>query len=202
MLSRLTGTVKHQMKCPLTVTPLFGAIAGDFRFMRRRKVTTTLMIVCGIVLLGLAGLFVMSLTASRPTNLGVTNGRLAAEPSTPNCVSTQAVDRSHWISPITYEGSADDAMAALRQIVSEQDNVTVVEQTDLYLATEFCSRFFRFVDDVEFLIEPESQRIHFRSASRVGHSDMGANRSRMEKLRLEFEDAMKSGKAAPELINN
>ena len=49
------------------------------------------------------------------------------------------------------------------------------------------SLFFRFTDDVEFFVEVESGRVHFRSASRVGRSDLGVNRERMELIRSRFQ---------------
>jgi len=68
----------------------------------------------------------------------------------------------------------------------------IVSVEDNYLHVEFRSAIFRFVDDVEFLVvipeeqRPTEQRIHFRSASRVGYSDFGVNRRRMEQIRRAF----------------
>jgi uncharacterized protein (DUF1499 family) len=62
-------------------------------------------------------------------------------------------------------------------------NATFVVEEDRYWRIEFRSRIFRFVDDVEFLFDPESKRIHVRSASRLGHSDLGVNRQRVETIR-------------------
>jgi len=78
-------------------------------------------------------------------------------------------------------------LAELKSIVERLPRTEIIEQKDGYLNAEFCSAIFRFVDDVEFLVEPESQRIHFRSASRVGRSDLGANRKRMELIRSMFD---------------
>ena len=56
-----------------------------------------------------------------------------------------------------------------------------------YIHTEFTSAFFRFVDDVEFLLDDGTRTIHVRSASRVGYSDFGVNRRRVEELRSRFD---------------
>lgn len=157
--------------------------------MRRKKMSTLLTVVAGVMLFGIAGTFSLSLTASRPEGLGVKDGRLAEAPATPNCVSTQATERSHWIAPLTFRASPANAMQTLREVVSGMAGSTVIEQNGHYLYAEFCSSVFRFTDDVEFLMETESNRIHFRSASRVGHSDLGANRDRMENIRALFEAA-------------
>ena len=169
--------------------------------MRRRKLTTTLIVIAGVLVLGVAGTFVMSLTAARPGNLGVQDGRLADAPASPNCVSTQTSERSHWIAPISFQGSAQDAMTTIAAVVEDMPGSTVIEREGQYLYAEFRSPLFRFVDDVEFLIEPESGRIHFRSASRVGHSDLGANRNRMEQFRTMFEARFVSSDGSTEVID-
>lgn len=74
-------------------------------------------------------------------------------------------------------------MELLAEIVRELPRTKIVEQSDVYLRAEFRSRVFLFCDDVEFYFEKDSERIHFRSASRVGHSDLGVNRIRMEQIR-------------------
>jgi uncharacterized protein (DUF1499 family) len=113
----------------------------------------------------------------------VTNGRLAVCPASPNCVSTQATDAEHRMQPIPLTGSADEAMQRIQAVVAKMPRTKIVTAEDNYLHVEFQSALFRFVDDVEFLIDPDEQLIHFRSASRVGHSDFGVNRRRMEQFR-------------------
>jgi len=142
------------------------------------------------LILAVAGTFVLSLTAGRPDNLGPTDGRLKSCPDSPNCVSTQASGQQHWIEPISYIGSPEEAMRDIISVVRSMSGSSIVEQSDLYLYVEFRSSVFRFVDDVEFLLEPETGRIHFRSASRVGYSDLSANRKRMEEFRRRFEYAL------------
>ncbi|CAB1059228.1 hypothetical protein D1BOALGB6SA_3986 [Olavius sp. associated proteobacterium Delta 1] len=50
------------------------------------------------------------------------------------------------------------------------------------------SLIFQFVDDVELLFSDEKNLIHVKSASRIGYSDLGANRKRVERIRLAFEN--------------
>jgi uncharacterized protein (DUF1499 family) len=47
---------------------------------------------------------------------------------------------------------------------------------------EFRSALFRFVDDVEFVLDDSARVIHFRSASRAGYYDFGVNRRRMQEI--------------------
>ena len=147
-------------------------------------------IIIGIVILAIvpvALLFLLSLFARRPSNLGEKDGHLAPCPSTPNCVSTEAVDAEHQIAPLHFEGSADAAMARLQSIIGRMPRMRLVVLEGNYLYVEFTSQIFRFTDDVEFLIDPATNTIHFRSASRVGSSDLGVNRLRMEEIRAQFD---------------
>ena len=136
------------------------------------------------------GMFILSLTASRPTNLGAdVDGKLAEVPDSPNCVSSQTSKASHWIAPIGFQTSPTEAKETLRNIVAAQPGSTIVTESETYVYAEFRSTFFRFVDDVEFVVDPESSQIHVRSASRVGHSDLGVNRKRIESIRAAFQSA-------------
>ena len=120
---------------------------------------------------------------------GVQEGRLAPCPDSPNCVSTQAPpdDKTHYIQPVAFSGEAKRALRALSEAVGEVPRSKVVKRDKRYLHAEFRSRVFRFVDDVEFFVDNDAKLIHFRSASRVGRGDMGANRKRMERLRNRIE---------------
>jgi uncharacterized protein (DUF1499 family) len=131
-------------------------------------------------------LALFSLFARQPTNLGVHDGRLAPCPDRPNCVCTQAADEAHRIEPLTYDGTPEEARARLKAALATLPRTRVVTETPDYLHAECTSLVFRFVDDVELLIDRERKVIHFRSASRVGHSDLGLNRRRMERLRQAF----------------
>lgn len=125
----------------------------------------------------------------RPTNLGAVNGRLADCPASATCVCTQATDAEHRMEPIPFSGSLEEAMNRLKAIIAAMPRSKIVTADQRYMHVEFTSRFFRFVDDVEFLLDPDTKTLHFRSASRVGLSDLGMNRQRMEDLRQKFESA-------------
>ncbi len=127
--------------------------------------------------------------AEPPTNLGVEGGRLPPCPETPNCVSTreEAEDAEHRMEPISFSGSAGEAMGAVAETVEEMARAEIVQSEDDYLRAEFTSRIFRFVDDVEFRADSETGLIDFRSASRVGRSDMDVNRERMTEITATLE---------------
>ncbi len=88
--------------------------------------------------------------------------------------------------PLSWTGELTPAKARLRQAVLAAGNATFVVEEDAYWHIEFRSRLFRFVDDVEFLFDLAGKQIHVRSASRVGRSDLGVNRTRVEKIRALF----------------
>ncbi len=114
--------------------------------------------------------------------------QLAPCPSTPNCVSTQSADPAKRMDPIAYTGSVDDARATLLRIL-DRPRVEIVASTEFFVHAVFTTRIMRFRDDVEFLFDPDAGVIHFRSASRVGRSDLGTNRRRMESLAQDLESA-------------
>jgi uncharacterized protein (DUF1499 family) len=120
---------------------------------------------------------------TRPANLGMKDGILAPCPSTPNCVSSQATDPRHRIEPLPYTGSPAEALARLAGIVGLLPRATVIARSDGYLHADFTSLLFRFVDDVEFLVDDRAKVIHVRSASQMGYSDLGVNRTRIEEIR-------------------
>jgi uncharacterized protein (DUF1499 family) len=139
-----------------------------------------------LVLAGVVALALLSALSRRPANLGATAGRLAPCPPSPNCVCSQAEDSEHHIEPLRYDGSGQEAMARLRAVLDAWPRTRVVAATDGYLHAECTSLVFRFVDDVEFLLDPAAGVIHCRSASRAGHSDLGVNRRRVEAIRRAF----------------
>jgi uncharacterized protein (DUF1499 family) len=108
---------------------------------------------------------------------------LAPCPSRPNCVSTRAQDAGHAIASYRYRKSKAEAKEALKEIVRSLPRTKLVEEDEAYLYYEFTSFLFRFVDDVEFLLDDETKTVHFRSASRTGYGDFGVNRRRMEEIR-------------------
>ncbi len=113
--------------------------------------------------------------------------RLAPCPRTPNCVSTQASAGPQHLEPIPYVGQLAAARDRMLKILRDRPRTTIVREEADYLKAECRSALFRFVDDVEILFDDAAKRIHFRSASRVGRSDFGVNRNRMEEIRAAFQ---------------
>ena len=125
----------------------------------------------------------LSFSGKRPSNLGINNGALAPIPDSPNAVSTESENPNQKFEPIPLGTlTSSEMIQRIESIVESLPRTTIVEKTDNYLYVEFRSLVFRFVDDVEFYVDENNDCVRFRSASRVGHSDLGANRSRMAKI--------------------
>lgn len=95
-------------------------------------------------------------------------------------------DRVHFVEPFRFEGDAETAWKRLVEVVKSQPRVRVTEESGTYLHAECTTRLMRYVDDLEFLLRPAEGRIDVRSASRIGRTDFGVNRKRVEGLRREF----------------
>ena len=121
--------------------------------------------------------FLTACAGEPPQNIGVQDGRLTACPESPNCVSSFESDAEHGIQPL--QASLHQVDRVLLGLVE----ANIVESRGGYLYAEFTSRLMRYVDDVEFLEDSTAGVIHVRSASRLGYSDLGANRKRIENIR-------------------
>jgi uncharacterized protein (DUF1499 family) len=128
----------------------------------------------------------------RPINIGIKSGQLAPCPNTLNCVNSQSLDTKHLIQPLTYNSTPTQGIADLKKVIHSLERTTIITETENYIYAEFASAFWGFVDDVEFLLDETSQVIHVRSASRLGQSDMGVNRKRIETIRAKLNDLRKS----------
>jgi len=129
---------------------------------------------------------IFSFSGEQPKNLGVKEGKLAKCPQMPNCVSSQSKDVTHKVDPLRYQSSQKKALNKLKTIIEETENAEIIEATDNYLYAQYTSRIMGFVDDVEFYFDSQNPVIHVRSASRLGESDLGVNRRRIESIREQF----------------
>ena len=105
-------------------------------------------------------------------------------PTSPNCVCSQEdpTDTEHYIEALSYPGPPAAAIAAIAEVIESAPRATITNRTDNRIDAVFVSLIFRFKDDVSFLVDTAGNKIQFRSASRVGHSDLGANRKRLNAL--------------------
>jgi len=133
------------------------------------------------------------LQGTAPQDLGVRDGHLKPPSTTPNSVSSQAAlyaghprQAEAQIAPLHYEGDGAAAMARLKALVQATDGAQIVKSEPGYLYATYSTPLMRYVDDVEFWLDPADSVIQVRSASRIGHGDWGVNRARIEALRVRF----------------
>ena len=139
-----------------------------------------------VVLAGQAGL----LKGQPPQDLGVRDGRLKPPSRTENSVTSQAAlhpdapQRAYaQIEPLPLRGDGPATISRLKAIVEATDGATVVRSAPDYLYAQYTTRLMKFVDDVEFWVDPVAGVVQVRSASRLGQRDFGANRARIEAVR-------------------
>lgn len=116
-------------------------------------------------------------TGERPKHLGAPQTGLSPCPDSPNCVSSESGDPGHRIEPL--QGTIEE----ISRIIKTMERSNIIVQNDQYLYAEFTSAIMRFVDDAEFLYDPVQKVVQVRSASRLGKSDLGVNRKRIEFIR-------------------
>lgn len=125
-----------------------------------------------------------------PSNLGVTDGKLAPCKRSPNCVSSQASDEQHFIDPIRVDtAEASDEFARLIRALQSMPRIRVITERQDYVHAECKTKLMGFVDDLELYLDAEAGQVHVRSCARLGYRDFGVNRDRVETLRKAFAEA-------------
>ena len=161
--------------------------------MRALAFLAAVVLVLPLLLLA-AGQFGL-LRGSPPAERGLHDGKLQPPSRTSNSVSSQA---NLWpaaeydvayakIEPIRFAGDPAAAMNRLREVLKAWPATAIVEDRPDFIAVEFETRWLRFVDDAQFLLDPAERVIHVRSKSRLGSDDHGVNRQRIEALRRKLD---------------
>ena len=107
--------------------------------------------------------------------------------SRPNWVASTAADSGHRVEPFPLRGTAEESLAKLASVLREHPRTTISEQSPTRLRAVATSLIFRFRDDLEFV--SGGGYLDVLSASRVGHSDLGANARRVATIRAAYERA-------------
>ena len=129
-----------------------------------------------LVALGVGGLFYLGQSSQSGAAAGLIDERLAPCPSSPNCVSSEdGAPADHKVDPLPVA-----AWSQVPELIADMGG-EVTYQDETYITAEFTSDTFKFVDDVEFRLSEDA--VHVRSASRVGYSDQGVNRTRVAAFR-------------------
>lgn len=125
-----------------------------------------------------------------PSDLGMLNGtELRPCPDKPNCVQTyDPTDSAHFQLPLNFKQSDKQTVLAITSAINETGG-KVISETSLtpsgyYVHAEYESSWLKFVDDIEVVVK--DGLIHLRSASRLGHSDLGVNADRFDEIKAVY----------------
>ena len=143
-----------------------------------------LLIVLIVIVVLIGGVSIMMIVKNQktPENLGVTSGKLAPVPSSPNAVSSQTDIEEKRVDPLPFKSDLDSSKAAVLKALGEYGDIEVMSDSKNYIYAVHTTKTMRYRDDLEFYFDEGEQVVHFRSASRVGYSDRGLNRERYNKL--------------------
>lgn len=115
------------------------------------------------------------------------SSKLAKCPDSPNCICTEyPEDSAHYQVPLEFQGDSAQTLSKIKEAIQKSGGV-IESETDSSISATFTSKIFKFVDDVDVRLDTENQKVHIRSASRVGYSDLGANRKRYLKIRKNYQ---------------
>lgn len=114
-------------------------------------------------------------------------------PSSPNCVCSVDLDESHKIEPLVYKDiDGEEVWRVVKEVLDRFPRSKRVKEEGDYSHYEIKTRLLRFTDDVEVWHDVSTKTVHFRSASRIGYSDLGANRRRVERLKQLIAEKLKA----------
>ncbi len=142
-----------------------------------------LIIVFSLLVIFLAYFIYLSFKSQQGQAAGLIDQRLSPCPDTPNCINSEFDNTTaHYFPPIPYqEQDTETLISRILSAIKESGGI-ITEQQDSYIAATYSSKLFRYIDDFEVRIDKAGQKIHIRSASRVGRSDFGINRKRAEQF--------------------
>ena len=119
--------------------------------------------------------------------LGVRDGCLTDCPLSPNCVCSDASDPGHRIPPFALATGPEQAWRVIEEVVASLPRTRIVTREPDYLNAQ-ARTLLGFVDDLELHLRADEGLVAVRSASRLGYSDFGVNRKRLEEIRVRLRE--------------
>lgn len=151
-----------------------------------RVLIVTAALALSVIAVGQAGW----LTGTPPSTLGVPDGRLTPPALSPNSVSSQAnlypdhpQRETAYVAPLLFSGDGDSALEQLATVIRTMPRARIVTLQPGYIRAEFQTPLLHYTDDLELWLDRANGVIQVRSASRIGESDLGVNRARVETIR-------------------
>jgi uncharacterized protein (DUF1499 family) len=102
-------------------------------------------------------------------------------------VSSLATNPNHRVEPFKLKKDPKTSWNIVQEVVDSLPRTKMVSADSIDIHAECRSRIFRFVDDLELHLSPSNGIVHIRSVSRIGYSDLGVNRRRVENLRKKLQ---------------
>lgn len=151
-----------------------------------------LVLIASLILFILLYFIYLSIKSHSGSAPGLINQKLSPCPDTPNCINSEFKnDTTHFIDALPYQNqSIADVNQLIKDTIQKTGGHITIANND-YIAATYSSKLFRYIDDVEVRIDKEHKTIHFRSASRVGHSDFGANIKRIGLIKNELKKKLR-----------
>lgn len=125
------------------------------------------------------GLSLLIIACSRGVASNMTDRTTDLCGNKPNCVSTEESREKFSVAPFILRPGV--TLSQIERIALTLPGAEVIEKEENYLRVECTTRVLRFVDDLELKLQHDQLKV--RSESRVGYSDFGVNRRRVEALR-------------------
>ncbi len=135
-----------------------------------------------VLLIALIVLVMVVKNMKTPEGLGVIQGKLAPLPKSPNAVSSQSDDPYKKVDPIPFKADLSESKEWIKQALLAYGGIRILKENENYIHALSTTSKMKYHDDLEFYFDEKEALIHFRSASRVGYSDMGLNRERYERI--------------------
>jgi uncharacterized protein (DUF1499 family) len=158
--------------------------------MKDNWATISLIVLIALIMLIIFGSRWYNTEYAHAKNLGLSKGQLIECGKNPNCVSSQTTQSSMRIAPINASDTPELTWLMLRDLVETIPQAILITENETYRHYQFTTPLMGFIDDVELLYDRKKQLIQVKSASRVGQSDFGANRKRVELLRKGLNKAL------------
>ena len=135
-----------------------------------------------MVLVAAVMIFMLVKNTKTPAGLGVNNGKLAPMPASPNAVSSQTEDMEKMVDPFPFKEGLKETKEVIKKALLAYGNIEIHVEEQKYFHAVSTTSTMKYHDDLEFYFDEQAGLVHFRSASRVGYSDMGLNRERYNRL--------------------
>ena len=96
---------------------------------------------------------------------------------------SECVEMAHCVREEWEVSAIENPFKEIKEIIENTPRSVIVELDGDYLHAEVTSKWMKYVDDLEVSFVPEANKLQIRSESRVGESDLGVNKKRVDLLK-------------------